>query len=1460
MAVFYKDLSRIIRLDKNISKIPSPELVLKTRDFRTLGNIPNYTNWRVSVLGNSIDEISFDVPKFVDGKLNPIWFKLTDLKVVELKRYGCFEIEVTYTDNTKTVKSINGYSLERELGQLILHDFHVNDDDAKTMIITEYNKKDFDKDGNFINTVFYNPDDTDHSLLHRILKEKAPHWSIGYVTDYISIGEDKPVKDVRKFYRSFTADGTSVYDFLTQDIAEECNVVFLFDTLHRQINCYSVINGLNKDGSVAKIAYGEDTNVYISKENLATEITLTPNVDQIKNCFRIEGGDDTITANVRTVNVSGSNYIYNFGALKDEDMPSELTEKLNSYQELLDSKAKGYENLMLELQNAYSRQSELKYTMSPADGMKDDLDVWVSKTAKEQFFDIKQKLINGKIGVEDIKIASVERVNNNIESMAQVYSDTRFTVEVVTDSGICKYDNNKKIWTGTIVVKRLTDNSMYPPSKDDYKNNTFQVAVVNDDYNLTYTQQKLKIALAESDIFNIDTDISNMTTSQMREYFKKYSLSRLYSFHSAYDTAVSLLQEAFGKATNTAEISAKVKEFLDKYTNIKIIVNECYKQRETECKEQDLLVSSLESQCSEYRKDCDMQTYLGDDLYKQLYKYIREDTYSNSNYISDNLTDAQAMDKARDLVEVAKKELEKACVCQRTISVTLNNIFALPEFEPLYDSFQLYNYIRVRTEDELLKLRILGLEISGDSLDTVTVTFADKIESVTGSTEDIKSILDQAKSISTTYNSTVKQADKGSQASDYVTDLRLNGLNAAKTMIKNDNSETFTITPAGAVAKRMDDVGFYGDKQIKFLGNGIYFTKDNWQTICQAIGEFVYTDKDGNQTLDYGIIGKYVIGELIAGNQLVITAGNGKVRIDQDGITLSDGQVIKYEKDAPMSEVKLDYMNSTSSTVAPDANDSNWSSTCPQWEYGKYIWQKVTTTDANGNSEVSITCISGRNGQDGTNGKDATLYQIESSVDYVERRFNSSTATVENCMNPSKIIFNGYVQTGDSTTRQSHLGKFTFAESTDGTNWTTTYATGHNVSSYTYPIYKSTSNWVKCTMSTNSGVALKTITVPIILSDSISTTKKQYYLSTSSSSVTGGSWSDTVPAWVGTLHIWSRTYIQYKSGYITYTSAVYESNLTSRLKDMTTFQTDTQNKLNALNPTTLVGNDYIFSPKIGGGYAYFTNGDGSYSVEIDPQHAAGDKTLDKCLFCIRKNGNTTPIMGVDSEGNGMFNGNVTAKQLELYQDNDKYGQFDMGCTPYNNSEYYGLGIMVNGKNAINGDSTHRRISFGVTPGHIHEDIYFTKDLNDNWSSKHVFYNTCELATTSISNLTTLNGQTYDSGWVPVSKFGGGISVYPSSMLYVRRVGKMVYLKGAVINSSSITTTETSKKTLFTIASQFRPSYPHQSIQQGSGSNRWIMDVNKDGTVTLDRYSNNTATRNTVPTGAWLVCTTSWMVD
>lgn len=45
----------------------------------------------------------------------------------------------------------------------------------------------------------------------------------------------------------------------------------------------------------------------------------------------------------------------------------------------------------------------------------------------------------------------------------------------------------------------------------------------------------------------------------------------------------------------------------------------------------------------------------------------------------------------------------------------------------------------------------------------------------------------------------------------------------------------------------------------------------------------------------------------------------------------------------------------------------------------------------------------------------------------------------------------------------------------------------------------------------------------------------EYYLSTSSSSVTGGSWSTTAPAWVDGKYMWSRTKTTYQNGAVTYT-------------------------------------------------------------------------------------------------------------------------------------------------------------------------------------------------------------------------------------------------------------------------------------------------------------------------------------
>lgn len=1161
MAVFNKDLSRLIHLDKNTSKLTTPELILMTKDFNVIGKIGKYANWNVSILGSSTDEISFEVAKYIDGKKNPLWEKITDLKVVKVMRYGCFEISVTYTDNAKTVKSIHGYSLECELGQLYLNDFHVNDDDATTMEITNYNKDDFDSNGNFIPTTFCNPNDKKHSLLHRVLADKAPHWSIGYVTPYISLDDDYTIESSKTFQRTFTVDGTSIYDFLTQDLAQEANVVFLFDTIHRIINCYSLSDGLDENGNIKHISIGEDTNVYVSKNNLAQEISLQSNKDEIKNCFRVQGGDDTINAYIRALNISGSNYIFKFDAFQQEDMPKELVKKLKEYQEDVESKKPEYQQTLNSLFKAYDRLSELQSSMMPGN-VEESIDKWIATTSSDMYDYIRNQLINNKIAVSDLKLMTSNTfvaINNNIEAMAQVYGDSRFEIKLLKDK--CSYNSSTKTWSGNFSVTKVDDNGDYYPKTQEQKDSIFSVLVCDDNtLENSFVKQKIIIKLNQEGVLDIDDDIYKILAENEKftdekkqkiyDYFNQYSLNRLNSYKSAYDACLSILQEANIVSTDLLKSS-----LYERYRTIYGIVCDIYDIRSEEVDNQNQLINDIKSHQVELQTGLNLQTYLGADLYNVLCMYRREDTYENNNYVSDNLTDSEALKKAQELIDVATKELNKACVAQRTISTTLNNIFALPEFEPLWDSFQLYNYIRIRTDDELLKLRIIGFEINGDSYSDITVTFADKIDSVDGRTNDTKSILNQAQSMASSYDATVLQAKQGQRANNKFNDIYNSGLSAANAMIKNDNSETFTITSAGAIAKRMDDVGFYGDKQLRITGNLIAMTKDNWQTVSMALGETKFINPyTGENSTSYGIIAENIVGKMMLTENLYVASENGNLTIDGHGITLSSKQAIKW-----------------------------------------------------------------------------------------------------NTTNPNDVL--------------------------------------------------------------------------------VETNYKQYCLCEAGIRPdNNASWSNTVPVWIENKKIWSRIVYKHANDSLTYGEPILETGLMGTYTNFTNFRDQVKNNLYG---GTEITQDSIITPKIGGGYAYFTHGD--YSVEIDPSGQANN-TLSNYLFCIRKN--ATPIMGVDTSGNGIFTGNVKATQLELYKDSIKYGQFDLGYLTSNNNNYYGLGIMVDAGTNINNDKSHRRISFGYIDGGnpvTSENIYYTKDSKNNWTSNHVFGSTrCEFGESEFYNTVYFN--------------------------------------------------------------------------------------------------------------------------
>ena len=81
-------------------------------------------------------------------------------------------------------------------------------------------------------------------------------------------------------------------------------------------------------------------------------------------------------------------------------------------------------------------------------------------------------------------------------------------------------------------------------------------------------------------------------------------------------------------------------------------------------------------------------------------------------------------------------------------------------------------------------------------------------------------------------------------------------------------------------------------------------------------------------------------------------------------------QNVEEVKKQTIYNVDVMYALSTSSTQAPT---SGWQTIAPQWENGKYMWQKTVTTYGDGSkTESNATCITGAKGQDGANGTNGT--------------------------------------------------------------------------------------------------------------------------------------------------------------------------------------------------------------------------------------------------------------------------------------------------------------------------------------------------------------------------------------------------------------------------------------------------------------------------------------------------------
>ena len=911
-------------------QIEPPVLVLSSRGGNKIGVIKNVSSIDVTHPLSEVAELSFDVTKEVNGEVYDDWDKVKDFKLVQIPYDNTwYEATVSIDEEDEIVKHVTCvHANEAELGQLNLYDTEINTE-------SDIARDDYEE------TFFYDEDNPKASLLHRILKDKAPHYQIYHVDD-----------SLKKLFRIFSFNGTSIQEALNQ-IAEEVNCLFIYGEwyendgkYHRTISAYDLedyCNECHKRGEYTNHVctncgstdivegYGEDTGIFISRENLATSISYESNTDNVKNCFRLVAGDDVMTATVKSCNPSMSQYMWYFSDDMLEDMSTALATKIVDYEKLVESYKNEKEieipSSYIETYNTYvdkygSLNDELVKINSPIKGTAELIEAYYNAMNMYGFLKSEMMLASEKVedttaedqmfllksgGFTEIGIPSVSgtipytTVNSAIQSYAKVFIDTvRYKISVFTD------DIDGTTWTGTITIKSYTDD-------EDSAFDSFELELFDSTSNEKYSEwleQSVQKAMANREV--TDLSVVNLfkkdeNIEAFKERLKLYSLDYLNIMSSMATSAITIMSEQGVASSDSLDkdiYTQLYKPYLNKSRAI---------QKEIEVREAELavllqptnedgvpdpryqslgLLDIITNKQDEIRRTLDLHDYLGDELWEELSFYRRETDYTNQNYISDGLTDSEVIEQAKNFVDIASKEIVKAATLQHSISAPLSNFLLMDEFKKLQEKFKVGNWIHLQVDGKVYKLRLANWEVDYDKIDDLDIEFTDAIR-VGDIISDVESILSKSRSMATTYEYVARQAENGNAASNAVKFFRDSGITFTKVKAITSNGNTNIIyDDDGILLKRVDGLEELPE-QARIYNNGIYITKDAWETVSTGLGHFSYVDPETDKTVEtYGIIADTVIGKLILGENLKIYSKSNRFAMGDDGlvITARDGK------------------------------------------------------------------------------------------------------------------------------------------------------------------------------------------------------------------------------------------------------------------------------------------------------------------------------------------------------------------------------------------------------------------------------------------------------------------------------------------------------------------------------------------------------------------------------------------
>lgn len=878
------------------------------------------TNTKASLKFNSYSELTFDVGRVYNNLMvggtvvNPFYDKIEAVRLIELENFGYFELqgpELT-SDGIEEKKSCTAYSLEYTLSQRYLKDFYVNMGTVDSLEVL--NASDASK---IVPITLYNNNNPKLSLLHLILEE-VYGWKIGYVSPQLET-----------LSRQFEIDRESVYDFLMNEVCKRFNCYIIFDTINNTINVYAesltskfigdgytrtftisppfsqigtvsvdgykttrwqydvptgkiILEDIPESGAHIEVVDGAltewETDVFITFDNLSQEINISYDADAIKTQLTVTYGDDM---DIREVNL-GLPYLTDISYYYTVDwMGQDLYDAYTKYMQKSNSSQSEYTKNSQEILriNDYISYEENRLSLEYS---------LVSVTASTVgTYYTRQENLDGSYYYTEVSLPSEYKVNVDYYSNVT----TNLNEEKVSDlySALKNYfygyynDDEDKMAEAITEINELTDSFKFMET-----------------YDISYLSNELENAKTKNEI---ESAINNFLNEMWIEVGRT-PLKTLYL-----DT-YKKIQETDIKAGWCNDGNDNYGYY---YTTVLFVSS-----IESTIAQRDIIISNYENERSVFQlanekigSNLLMRNNFTDGQLIRLSAFLREDELQIDDIVESGIEDLSASFKIKqDAMESGRIELQKLCQPQLQFSMSMANIYALPEFEPIIDQFQLGKVIKVALRPDYIKQsRLMQVDINLDDFSDFSCEFGE-LTSLRNQSDIHADLLSKA---ITAGKSVATNSSYWTRGTDIATaiDLKIQkGLLDATTQIKaTDGSQGVVIDKYGILLQKFNDDGSVNPKQTRIVNNMILMTDDNWTTSRSGLGQFTIDDQEMYGLIAEAVLSGYIESSTIQGGTIKIGEqpdGTYAFEVHSDGsVTMNGGNTISgYAREDDVNQIK----------------------------------------------------------------------------------------------------------------------------------------------------------------------------------------------------------------------------------------------------------------------------------------------------------------------------------------------------------------------------------------------------------------------------------------------------------------------------------------------------------------------------------------------------------------------------